>query len=137
MSGKEISDERARELIAEAKDAWLRSYAPYSHFAVGAAILCEDGTIVKGCNVENASYSLAVCAERNAMTTAVMRGEKKPAAIAIVGDCDKICPPCGACRQFLIEFNPEMVVVLEDKAGIVTYVLKDLLPANFELEETK
>lgn len=135
MTKKGLDAEKAAELIAEAKAARLMAYAPYSRFLVGAAILCENGEIVTGCNVENASYGMAICAERNAMTTAVMRGSKKPLAIAVAGEQGKICPPCGACRQFLVEFNPKMTVVLEDKAGITTYILEDLLPAFFAFEE--
>lgn len=135
MRGNELSPEKARELIAEAKNARINAYAPYSDFAVGAAILLEDGEIVTGCNVENASYGMTLCAERNAMSTAVARGRKKAIAIAIVGDEGKICPPCGACRQFLVEFNPLMTVVLEDKAGITSYTLEDLLPAHFSLRQ--
>lgn len=135
MTKNELCAEKAAELITAAKEARQMAYAPYSHFSVGAAILCENGETVTGCNVENASYGMAICAERNAMTTAIMRGSKKPLAIAVAGEQGKICPPCGACRQFLVEFNPQMTVVLEDKAGITTYILEDLLPAFFAFEE--
>lgn len=134
MPGKMLTAAKTEELAAAAREASRRAYAPYSRFSVGAAILLEDGQIVSGCNVENASYSLTLCAERNAMSTVISRGGKKPVAIAIAGDGNKMCPPCGACRQFLIEFNPRMIVILEDKAGITTYVLEELLPANFRLE---
>lgn len=135
MSDVEITAEQRHELIAEAKAVRFNAYAPYSDFAVGAAILLESGEIVPGCNVENASYGLTICAERNAMAAAVARGGRKPVAIAIVGDDGAICPPCGACRQFLAEFNPRMSVLLEDRTDIVTYVLRDMLPLNFALKE--
>lgn len=135
MQNKELSQEKARDLISAAKQARINAYAPYSSFAVGAAILLEDDEIVMGCNVENASYGMSLCAERNAMSTVMSRGRKKVVAIAVVGEEGKICPPCGACRQFLVEFNPRMLVVLEDKAGIVSYTLEDLLPAHFSLKE--
>lgn len=128
-----ITAEKAQMLIDAAKTARKRAYAPYSCFAVGAAILLENGETITGCNVESASYGLALCAERNAMSTAVMRGGM-PVAIAVVGDEGKICPPCGACRQFLVEFNPQMTVILADKAGITTYILEDLLPVRFTKE---
>lgn len=131
MPDKKISMEMAEKLVAAAKTAKDNAYAPYSGFAVGAAILLEDGNIVTGCNVENASYSLTICAERNAMSTVVAHGYKQPVAIAIVGDEGRICPPCGVCRQFLIEFNNKMTVALEDKAGITTYILEELLPEYF------
>lgn len=134
---KGIAPERQLELIAAAKAVRLKAYAPYSRFAVGAAILLDSGEIVSGCNVENASYGISMCAERNAMAAVVARGEGKPVAIAVVGDEDRICPPCGACRQFLAEFNPQMTIVLEDKAGLAIYTLEDLLPVYFSLEEEK
>lgn len=135
MPDKNAADSRQRELIAAAKAVRLNAYAPYSRFAVGAAILLENGEIVTGCNVENSSYGVTMCAERNAMAAAVARGGINPVAIAIVGDEGRICPPCGACRQFLAEFNAGMTVVLEDKAGVVAYKLEDLLPAHFSLKE--
>lgn len=131
MPDKNISMEMAEKLVAAAKTAKDNAYAPYSGFTVGAAILLEGGNIITGCNVENASYSLTICAERNAMSAALVRGYKQPLAIAIVGDEGRICPPCGACRQFLIEFNPKMIVILEDKAGITTRILEEQLPEYF------
>lgn len=135
MPDIKITAERQRELIDAAKTARLSAYAPYSRFSVGAAILLDNGEIVSGCNVENSSYGMTMCAERNAMAAAVALGWRNPVAIAVVGDEGRICPPCGACRQFLAEFNPEMVVVLEDTEGIVAYTLGDLLPLYFTLGE--
>lgn len=127
-----VTDKIAESLVAASKDAALNSYAPYSHFPVGAAILFESGEIVTGCNVENASYGLTICAERNAMSAAVTRGLRNPLAIAITGNISH-CIPCGACRQFLSEFNPDMFVVTEGENGINIRTLNELLPINFSL----
>lgn len=133
MKGPEQRGFDAELLLNEAKRAGTFAYVPYSSFPVGAAILFEDGTVVSGCNVENASYGLSLCAERNAMTTAVGEGRLKPVAIAISGGGDgTICPPCGACRQFLSEFNSNMSVVLEEEGRTVIYRLSDLLPLMFK-----
>lgn len=129
--------EKQLELITAAKAVRLKAYAPYSRFSVGAAILLDNGEIVSGCNVENSSYGISMCAERNAMAAVVASGRGKPVAIAVVGDEGRICPPCGACRQFLAEFNPRMTIVLEDQAGLAIYTLEDLLPVYFSLEEDK
>jgi len=123
----------AKSLLNEAKRAGKNAYVPYSSFPVGAAILFEDGSVVSGCNVENGSIGLSICAERNAMTTAVGEGRLKPVAIAVTGGSQgKICPPCGACRQFLSEFNSDMSVVLEEDGKPVIYKLSDLLPLQFK-----
>ena len=130
-----------KSLLNEAKRAGSYAYVPYSSFPVGAAILFEDGSVVSGCNVENGSLGLSICAERNAMTTAVGEGRLKPVAIAVAGGIEgKICPPCGACRQFLSEFNSDMSVVLEEDGRPVIYRLSDLLPLQFKFSgkgETK
>ncbi|MCK9342006.1 MAG: cytidine deaminase [Synergistaceae bacterium] len=131
----------AKSLLIEAKRAAEFAYVPYSSFPVGAAILFEDGSVVSGCNVENGSFGLSICAERNAMTTAVREGRIKPVAIAVTGGKEgKICPPCGACRQFLAEFNGDMNVVLEEDGIPVIFRLSDLLPLQFKFSgkgETK
>lgn len=106
------------------------AYAPYSHFRVGAALLAGDGTIYVGCNVENASYGLTVCAERNAVAHAVASGARDFVAILVV--TENGVTPCGACRQVLAEFNPQMAVILVDGVGNRrAYSLADLLPAAF------
>lgn len=115
-----------------------RSYAPYSHFQVGAALLTKDGEIFGGCNIENAAYTPSNCAERTAIFKAVSEGKKEFCAIAIVGGKQdgelQFCSPCGVCRQVLVEFcNPETFVVYlgtspKDYKG---YLLKDLLPFGF------
>lgn len=110
----------------------MRAYAPYSKFPVGAALLMEDGTIVGGCNVENASYGLGICAERIAMGCAVASGRMKPLAVAVVGG-SSFCSPCGACRQFLAEFNSNMQVVLVEGDALRIFDLHELLPYQFRL----
>ena len=101
-------------LIKEAKLARTKAYAPYSKFLVGAALLCEDGTIFHGANVENSSYSLCMCAERNALYHAYMNGYQKSdfVALALVGDTDRPISPCGACRQVMQELLPRNAKVI-------------------------
>jgi cytidine deaminase len=118
-------------LVAAAHAARGASYSPYSRFAVGAALLCADGTVVSGCNVENASYGLTICAERNAVFTAVANGRRNFSAIAIAGPPEALTSPCGACRQVLAEFSPEMRVLYTAPDGVVTTTLDALLPARF------
>lgn len=116
-------------LIQEAWIARENAYVPYSHFPVGVALLLENGTIVRGCNVENLSYGLTICAERNAVATAVAAGGRRFLAVAIVSDSRDPISPCGACRQFLAEFGTDTVVVSENCAGFrFTSTLAELLP---------
>ncbi len=133
--GTVLSSETAKMLMAEAEKARRRAYAPYSGFAVGAALLFDDGSVVSGCNVENASYSLSLCAERNAMSTAVAMGLTRPAAAAVAGPDGVFCPPCGACRQFLAEFNGAMPVIVKDAHGVRVIALDELLPSGFSLKD--
>ncbi len=130
-----LSGETAKKLLAEASRARAAAYAPYSGFCVGAALLFENGLTVSGCNVENASYSLSICAERSAMAAALAKGLRRPLAVAVAGPEGAFCPPCGACRQFLAEFNRDMAVVLKEAGEPVIYTLKELLPLSFSLEE--
>lgn len=122
------------ELMELARGAMGRAYVPYSNFPVGAAILFEGGRTVTGCNVENASYGLSICAERTAMVRAIAEGAGRPVAIAIAGRDDVSCPPCGACRQFLAEFAPEMDVILSSGGELKVMKLSSLLPETFVLE---
>ncbi len=122
----------AENLLSEAANALSNAYAPYSSFRVGAAILFRDGSVITGCNVENVSLGLSICAERNAMTTAVALGKLDPIAIAVSGADGVSCPPCGACRQFLSEFNDEMSVVFEKEGKTLVYSLDELLPVRFK-----
>ena len=126
------------DLVARARAARERAHAPYSRFRVGAAILTKSGEVFAGCNVENASFGATVCAERNAIGAMVAAGGSKPIAIVIVTGGDKPAPPCGMCRQVLIEFARSMPVILigESDQGDVRRDLElaDLLPEVFELE---
>lgn len=118
-------------LVAAAEAARRTSYSPYSQFAVGAALLCTDGRVVSGCNVENASYGLTICAERNAVFAAVSNGCRSFSAIAVAGPAEAVTSPCGACRQVLAEFSPEMRVLYTVPDGVVSTTLDALLPARF------
>ncbi len=125
-------DARGR-LIAAARAAREQAYAPYSRFRVGAALLARDGSIFAGCNVENASYPVSLCAERSALAAAICAGARAFEAIAIVANAASPCPPCGMCRQALVEFaDGDLVVVLVAADGGVTeFRLGDLLPEAF------
>jgi cytidine deaminase len=119
-------------LTERARAAKARAYAPYSHFNVGAALLCADGSIVDGCNVENASYPAGTCAERVALGAAVVAGHREFVAVAIATDAPSGTPPCGICRQALAEFAPGIAVVAIDGKGVVTrWTLDALLPHPF------
>lgn len=132
----ELTAKEADELIAQARKYRERAYAPYSKFPVGAALLCHNGRVFGGCNVENASYGLTICAERNAMAAAIAEGERSFRAIAIVTANEVMPSPCGACRQFMVEFNPAMHVSLENGRGDRRfYQAKDLLPEFFTLPD--
>jgi len=119
-------------LVKEADEARPRAYAPYSNFFVGAALVTDDGRHFTGENVENASYGLSICAERVAAATAVAAGARRIEAIAITSSAPHPTPPCGACRQFLYEFNPDMLVISESPSGErEQWRLSDLLPDGF------
>lgn len=122
-------------LLERAREAAGRAYAPYSRFRVGAALLFADGEVLTACNVENASYGLSMCAERSAVSAMVARGLRDPVAVGIVGSKDEDfgvpCPPCGACRQTLMEFNPDMRVVLASPDGPRVFLARELLPCSF------
>ncbi len=121
---------KPEELVSLALAARARAYAPYSRFAVGAALLLADGSVVTGCNVENASYGLTVCAERVALFTAVAQGKRSFQALAVATGPG--ASPCGACRQVLNEFAPGLTVHLADKDGrFRSTTLADLLPDSF------
>ncbi|HOK23111.1 MAG TPA: cytidine deaminase [Candidatus Hydrothermia bacterium] len=121
------------ELVKKAEDALKNAYAPYSNYRVSAALLCEDGSVYTGVNVENSSYGLSICAERVAVFKAVSEGQRKFKAIAIVSDSPNIPPlPCGACRQVLAEFSKDTLVVVKTPEGLFKGELKDLLPYSFD-----
>lgn len=121
-------------LLASAHSAKEHAYSPYSGFKVGAAVLTHDGTVISGCNVENASYGLTMCAERTALFSAVAKGYKPGdiKAIAITASSDDFSP-CGACRQVINEFGDDVVVIFEFGGNTVISRLKELLPFNFKL----
>jgi len=127
---KQVTD---RQLIEMARQVRERAYAPYSHFPVGAALLGRSGRVYAGCNVENASHPLAMCAERTALTKAVSEGEREFEAIAVITATG--ATPCGACRQVLREFGgPEgelRVIVADIEGKVRTFTIADLLPAGF------
>lgn len=126
----------ADALIAAAAVARSRAFAPFSRFLVGAALECESGTIVLGCNVESASYGLTMCAERVAIFKAVSEGHRRFTRIAIVTDAATPTPPCGACRQLLWEFAPDADVILANLRGTVaTYTVRELLPHGFDAKQ--
>ncbi len=123
------------ELVQRAIAAKGRAYAPYSQFRVGAALLTESGEIFEGCNVENSSYSLTICAERNAVFQAVLAGHTTFRSIAISSDNHTFLSPCGACRQVLAEFSPSMEIILTDGQGRVKVVsLETLHPMPADLK---
>ncbi len=130
------SKEEQDLLINTARLAKESAYAPYSRFRVGAAILTDEGEVFHGCNVENASYSLGVCAERNAVFQAVAKGRRSFRAIAITSDDPSFLTPCGACRQVLAEFNPDLEVILTTAAGKRKVLsLKELFPTPPDLKK--
>lgn len=122
-----------KELLAAAKEGRNMAYTPYSHFAVGAALLCHDGRIYTGGNIENASYGLTNCAERTVIFKAVSEGYTQFKAIAIVADTKEPCSPCGACRQVMSEFKIPLVIMGNLKGDIETTSWQELLPYNFSL----
>ena len=122
-----------RELVKKAMEMQKYAYCPYSSFPVGAAILCRDGTVFTGCNVESAAYGSTICAERTALLKAVSEGHRDDwVALAVVGNSKEPCWPCGACRQMLYEFCPELTLLVagEDRS-IRRITLSELLPHGF------
>ena len=131
-----------RMLVDIAIEAMKSSYAAYSGFNVGAALLCANGSVYMGCNVENASYGATNCAERTAAFKAVSEGARKFSAIAIVGGRDgkisEYCPPCGICRQVLWEFaDGDMRIILFDGENVRSHALSELLPLGFSTENVE
>jgi cytidine deaminase len=129
-------DASRKRLLAAARKARKKAYAPYSKFRVGAALLSGSGRIYAGCNVENASYGLTCCAERSAIFTMVGAGEKKITEILVIGDSEEFLPPCGACRQVIAEFaGPETRVYMCDQTGKFRETpFGDLMPHVFHLK---
>lgn len=136
-----MNSEKITLLISKAAEAREKSYAPYSDFSVGAALLCADGTVYTGANIENSSYTPTVCAERVAFFSAVHDGHRDFAAIAIVGGHkDKapleLCPPCGVCRQVMSEFcQGDFKIILTDGKDSRILTLDEMLPYRFTLKK--
>lgn len=120
-----------QNLVNRAIKARVNAYSPYSHFAVGAALLCEDGTLFEGCNIENASYGLTNCAERTAIFKAVSEGHIKFKALAVVADTEGPCAPCGACRQVMAEFKIPLIIMGNLMGNIKIVTIEELLPFSF------
>ena len=119
-------------LIQEAKQARMKAYAPYSHFKVGAAVQTKSGKIFQGCNIENSSYGATVCAERVALFNAYVHDERELEAIAIIADTTTPCPPCGICRQVIMELGGDIDVILANLKGEVrVFKASELLPEAF------
>lgn len=124
----------AKELMKIARKARQNAYAPYSHFAVGAALLAESGRVYTGCNIENASYGLTCCAERNAIFAAVGAGERRFKMLVVAADSPEPVAPCGACRQVIAEFGIPLVVMGNLKEETKTMTAEELLPYGFGQE---
>ena len=124
-------EQELQKLIQAAIETRKQSYSPYSNFAVGAAVLSNDGYIYGGCNIENASYGLTNCAERTAIFNAVSNGKRNISAIAVVADTDRPCSPCGACRQVIGEFKIPCIIMANLKGQYKTVTLEELLPFSF------
>ena len=126
-----MKDELKERLWQAASAARERAYAPYSRFSVGAALITRSGAIYAGCNVENASYGLTICAERNAVFQMVAAGEDQIAAILIAGPTEEFLVPCGACRQVIAEFAEQAPVLLANRHGRALHHMEALLPHAF------
>jgi cytidine deaminase len=121
------------QLLDAARAARLHAHAPFSKFKVGAALQTEDGTVITGCNVENATYGLTICAERVAMFKAISEGHRRFVRVAVVADTEAPTPPCGACRQILWELGGDLEVILGNlTAEKGRHWLRDLLPLPFD-----
>ncbi len=137
MKQQEIANDLRQRLCEEAVNMRRRSYVPYSHFSVGAAILTKDGKIYTGCNIENASYPAGICAERTAIFKAVSEGEMEFSAIAIAGGPNdgelQYCPPCGVCRQVMSEYcgGDFRIYLAKSATDFQEYTLDEILPMRF------
>ena len=124
------SDQKLYKAAVEARE---NSYSPYSHFAVGAAVRTAAGKIYKGCNIENGSYGLTVCAERNAIFAAVGAGERELTELCVVADTSGPVSPCGACRQVMSQFKISRIILTNLKGDVKEMSLEEILPYGFEL----
>lgn len=124
------------ELMKKAKEASEKSYCPYSKFAVGACVMTDDGSVYTGCNFENSSFGMTICAERNAIGSAVADGKRRIKAVAIYSPNQQNCAPCGACRQVMHEFcdhDEDVEIILQNGDELKIYTLAQLLPESFNL----
>src|SRR5262249_47336525 len=131
-----LSPQQRESLLAAARQALQHAYARYSNFRVGAAVLTEQGETFVGCNVENASYGLTICAERSAIFTAVQQTRAPKLdirAVAVVNGDDVACSPCGACRQVIFEFGENAIVIFKGQQGYLDLPIQQLLPESFRL----
>jgi len=130
-----LAPEQQEKLLSTARAAFRNAHAPYSKFRVGSAILTERGAIYSGCNVENASYGLTICAERNAIFAAVAAegSGMRIKAVAVATERDGPCAPCGACRQVIFEFGPDALVLFRGQSGTEQMAITKLLPEGFRL----
>ncbi len=122
-----------RELLDISLENRKSSYSPYSKVTVSAVLLCNDGEVFKGVNVENASYGATICAERSAIVSAISNGRTEFKAIAISSNLDEYITPCGICRQFIFEFGSDIDIILGDEKDYKVYKISELLPNGFEL----
>lgn len=131
-------EQRDKDLVDAARAVRENAYAPFSKFKVGAALETDDGEIIRGSNVESASYGLTVCAERVAVWNAISQGKRKIIKIAVVADTEELTPPCGVCRQIIWEFGGDIPVIFANLDGKVeTVQMKDLLPRAFDTKFLK
>ena len=128
----ELETQKLMDCAIKARE---NAYSPYSHFAVGAALLCEDGTLFEGCNIENASYGLTNGAERTAIFKAVSEGHTKFKALAVVADTEGPCTPCGACRQVVAEFKIPIIIMGNLMGNVKIVTIEELLPFSFSESE--
>lgn len=123
------------ELCERAREMLKMAYVPYSGFRVGAAVECEDGEVYTGCNIENAAYGPTVCAERTAIFKAVSEGRRRFRRIAIAAETEGFTYPCGVCRQVMVEFSPELEVLLTNRRGEIKKLpLRELMPYSFDAD---
>jgi cytidine deaminase len=130
-----LTPAQEEEMLAAARAAFKNAHAPYSNFPVGSAILTERGVLYLGCNVENASYGLTICAERNAIFAAVAAegSGMRIKAVAVATERDAPCAPCGACRQVIYEFGPDALILFRGQIGTEQMAITKLLPEGFRL----
>lgn len=130
-----LSDDMIQTLIGEAQAAMEEAHATYSNFTVGAALLMEDGSIVRGANIENASFGATICAERSAIASALSQGKRGIKAVAVTNATETRITPCGICRQVIYEYGPDIPIICSNKTGEhMIHTISDLLPHAFTLD---